>query len=799
MIEVAEALRVALEHHQAGRLEAAEQIYRQVLEVQPDQPDAVHLVGVIAHQVGNQQEALARIARAVQLRPNDAAFHNSLAAAQLAADQPNEAIESCRRALTIEPEFAEAANNLGLALSAVGRHGQALAVLETAVATNPRNADLRSTLAMVLRRLGRLDQAEWEARAALQIDPHSAEACNVLGMAAQDRQDASRAADYFRRAVEADPRHAHAYANLGAALLEIGQPESAIEACRKALQLDPYLADAHNNLGIAHRECGQIDQAIACFERALRCRPEYAEVRCNLAGALKAGGQFDEAINQYHRVIEARPQYMPAYHNLAALLSQRAEVEGVCKILRRAMVAEPEQPLWRLRIAAVRPAVVQSCDEMARYRRQLWQSIRNLREQNFRAAPATLAAMACEPPFSLQFDPVDLRSLKQAYAETFSDCFANWEPLPAKGKPRLGVVITDRHERTFLRSLAGIVEKLANDEFQVVLIGSHPGLRYIQRQIASDVIEFLAVSGKLDKVAATIRQARLDVLYYREIGTDATNYFLPMFRLAPVQCTSFGIQLTSGIPQVDYYISSGLIEPREAQQHYTERLLLASTLLPLRQRERLNNPKPNQQAYGVPASGHLYACAHQLGKFHPDFDRLLAEILVRDPNGYVAIVEDRYRLEANRLKQRMRRTMSDVYNRLLFLPYQDHQGYLALLAVSDVLLDPPYFGGMNTSYDGFSLNKPIVTMPSPFHRGRHTLGCYRKMGNPELTRLLVAPDEQAYAEMAVRLATEPDARRHVEEALAAATPSLFGDRTTVDEHRRIFADLVDIARRGGSS
>ena len=225
-----------------------------------------------------------------------------------------------------------------------------------------------------------------------------------------------------------------------------------------------------------------------------------------------------------------------------------------------------------------------------------------------------------------------------------------------------------------------------------------------------------------DGIVKTIREAQCDLIYYWEVGTDAINYFLPFFGLAPVQCTSWGVQVTSGIAQINYYLSSELVEPPDANNHYTETLLLAKTLLTYQYRTALPESVKKREDFGFSSNQHLYVCAQHLGKFHPDFDAIIAAILRRDNLGVMVITEDRYRHAAKQLRSRFARRMADVTERIVFLPRQSRPDYLSLMAAADVLLDPPYFGGVNTTYDGISLAKPIVTMPSRFHRGRYTYG-----------------------------------------------------------------------------
>jgi hypothetical protein len=117
MATIPEAFAVALEHHQAGRLAAAEQIYRQILAVDPNQPDAIHLLGVIAHQVGKPAIAVEYIERAIRLNGTDGIFHCNLGNAFLAQGKLVEAIACCRRGLKLRPDNIEAHCNLGNALT----------------------------------------------------------------------------------------------------------------------------------------------------------------------------------------------------------------------------------------------------------------------------------------------------------------------------------------------------------------------------------------------------------------------------------------------------------------------------------------------------------------------------------------------------------------------------------------------------------------------------------------------------------------------------------------------------------
>ena len=131
-------------------------------------------------------------------------------------------------------------------------------------------------------------------------------------------------------------------------------------------------------------------------------------------------------------------------------------------------------------------------------------------------------------------------------------------------------------------------------------------------------------------------------------------------------------------------------------------------------------------------------------------------------------------------------------DRVVFLPRLTPDDYLSLIAVSEVLLDPPHYGGVNSTYDGLSLNIPILTCESNFHIGRYTAACYRKMGLTDC----IAADADAYVELAVELGTNPARHAEFSERIRKASPALFEDMEAVREHERLFTKMLEQLEAG---
>lgn len=261
----AAAVRLALSHHQAGRLAQAESIYRQVLAVDPHNADALHYLGVLALQAGQPAAAIDYLRRAIGVHPQIAMFHGNLGSAYGAAGRYDEAFESFRQAIRLDPNFADAHNNLGTALLKVGR-------AEEAVASFRRATELR---------------------------PQSAEYHNHLGTALQDLERLDEAVAAYRQALRIRPEFGDARYNIALALSKQGQLELARKNYEHALRIHPGHADAHNNLGNVLREQGQFAEALACYERAIELKPDLAHARKNRGMAWLRMGDYQRGWREY--------------------------------------------------------------------------------------------------------------------------------------------------------------------------------------------------------------------------------------------------------------------------------------------------------------------------------------------------------------------------------------------------------------------------------------------------------------------------------------------------------------------
>jgi len=715
-------------------------------------------------------------------------FHraNALCRSQCYVD----AVAGFGEALKRNPRFPEAYLNLGGALLELGETTGAAACFQQALCLRPDFAEASFNLGNLARDQDRPDDAVAHYRRAVAVRPEFAEAHNNLGIVLQQRDRLDEAITCYRRAIELRPDNIAAFRNLGYALGQLGHLSEAITAFRKALELQPHDADLHYRLGNLYKSEQRFDKAIAAYRQAIALVPEDRRAHYDLGNALKSRGDHEAARLCYERVLQLDPEDSAAWISLGNVLKTQDRLSEAATAYRRVLNSQPNCSVWELWIASLCPTVFGSMAELDAYRGRLAGDIERISRIGVRLDAEAVTTAGCVPPYNLQFHGRDDRPLKESFAELFRDCFPQQDPPVNTGRPRVGFVVTDTHEGPFLRYLWRVVQRLNSELFETVIFCSRMGERRIRGRVSGRVPRLVVLPSRLHEMVTVLREVRCDVLYHWEVGSDVNNYFLPFFRAAPVQCTGAGLPETSGIRQMDYFLSTDSIEPVDAERHYTERLIRGRGLLTGQEPLSLPASPKDRTDFGLRGDEHVYFCPQKLEKIHPDFDRLLAEILRRDPQGRIVLAEDKFGYAAVKLKARLANSLPDVVDRILFVPRLSMDDYTSLLLTADVLLDTIHYGGGMTAFDGFSLHKPIVTLPGEFVRGRYTAGLYRTLG---ITEPIVATPEE-YVSVAVRLGTNRDVCASLGRRIREHCHLLFDVARSVHEYEELFERLIAEAR-----
>lgn len=298
-----------------------------MLDADPAHPDALHLLGLLAQQSGDAEEARRLIGRAIEHRPEAGIFHFNLGVVQQSSGLLEEAAASYRSAMIWAPGHVDAYNNLGVVLQGLGRQQEAASAYEDALRLDPSRFDVWFGLAAALQVQDRLQDAEAAYRQALQLRPADARCLSNLGTVLRKLGQSESAEECYRNAIAAEPQLVDAHHNLGNVLRDQCRYEEALAAYQAAIDTGAASTDVFTHRGNVLQDVGRMEEAVASYQRALELDSLSTEAWFNLGTALQSSGHPEEAIRSYERALELDPKHADAHFGLAMPLLRRGEFD----------------------------------------------------------------------------------------------------------------------------------------------------------------------------------------------------------------------------------------------------------------------------------------------------------------------------------------------------------------------------------------------------------------------------------------------------------------------------------------
>ncbi len=234
---------------------------------------------------------------------------------------------------------------------------------------------------------------------------------------------------------------------------------------------------------------------------------------------------------------------------------------------------------------------------------------------------------------------------------------------------------------------------------------------------------------------------------------------------------------TTGIPNIDAYLSCRHFEPTNGQDYYSEKLIELDRINNFYDRPRDDFKTVTRSELGLSEEGRIYLCPQSAFKYHPDFDAALREILSRDQEGWVVLSEGTDPSWNELLLTRWKESIPNHSGRLKLLKRVEPDQFRGLISLADVMIDPIHFTGGHTIYMAFSVGTPVITWDGLQMSGRMTQGLYKQMGmnGP------VAQSPEEFAELAVNIATNAERLRSISAEILEKSSALFCDLQAVRE------------------
>jgi predicted O-linked N-acetylglucosamine transferase (SPINDLY family) len=583
-------------------------------------------------------------------------------------------------------------------------------------------------------------------------------------LASQDRMTEAR--DTLRRATAALPNDTEIWIRLASIETHLGDRRAALDGLAQAVKTMPLGADLWRQIGDGYAEHWQYELA----DRAL-----------TMASALDPGSPS----------IETRRAFVKG---------ELGDVAGALAALSMARAKEPGNLRVALEEKLMLPQVYESVEDVWRWRDRYEQGLADLERDigAWLANPEQVFAIQ-RTNFLLAYQGEDDTGLQRRYAAFLGALSGaarpEWrrplERRPIEGRRiRIGFVGSVFRDctagRYFERWITGLDPRFERFVYHTASLRDA-----VTERIVRGSEHFVAARGAVADIVPKILSDELDVLVYPEVGMDPVVGSLYVLRLAPLQLAGWGHPVTTGSDTIDAFITCGVMEPPDAQRHYVEPLIRLPGL-GVQYARPAPIPALDRAKLGIAANKRMYVCAQALFKVDPGTDALFAEILERDPQGVLVFFEGASRMVTEALSARIQRALKargvPARGQIVFLPRMSGEGFRAVLAAADVVLDTVRWSGGNTSIDAFASGTPVVTLPGEFMRGRQTAGMLELMG----VRELIAENARRYVEIALKVARDNKALRH---AIAERREALF-DRP---EPVAAFAESLWIATSSCSS
>jgi len=735
---------------QIGNLDDAERLISTALKLQPKNPDALQILGVIKNLKGQHEEGVRLLKKAVDLNPDNGFIHLNLAKALSDNNKDYYALPHHKHATRLMPENSNTWLNHGVSLIKLNRQEEALLVFESGLKLHPNSPDLWTNLSGVLNELLRHEEAITAAQNALSIDS----------------------------------RQAQAWCNLGSALGSINKFSESLKAFDNGLALSPTLIDGWINKGKILLSLNEIEGALNSFHRALEINPQSAEAWLYIGNGLQASLNIQGSIEAYYKSLEINPKSATTLSNLGVSLKFNKDFEKAKQVLEEAISLGGEVDYLLGNYLSV---LMHLCD---------WGNYDSLCEKITQSLSSGKNSIT---PFDLLSTPVD-PGIQKKCAEQF---VKNWvkvrqsNGLPTsqiglKEKIRVGYFSCDFKEHPVGILMNNIVTLHSRSQFEVIgfFLNNETG-DLIENSLLESFDRSVNLASLSDAQAITlINDQKLDIAIDLSGHTSGARISLFSKRLAPIQLTFLGYAGTTGTDFFDYLLADQVAIPPNNQVDFTEKIAyLPSSFFPVNSQLVSHNPGnvPSRESQHLPGRGIVFGCFNNAYKISPQIFNTWMGILKEVPNSVLWLSQMPAKTIENLRKEAKRSGMDS--DRLIFATRTpSNKDHLSRLRLMDLFLDTPHYNAHATSADALTSGVPVITLLGESFAGRVAASQLTAADLPEL----ITHSLSEYSNKAIEFAKNPESLASLRKKLAANhhTAPLFNSSKYVRDLEELYLNFV---------
>ncbi len=631
---------------------------------------------------------------------------------------------------------------------------------------------------------GNLNQAEILFKKVLKSIPKHFSSIFLLGtLSAQDKKFQT-AKKLLEQAIEINPNYAEAHNNLGNVFQELGRHKEAIVSYQSAININPNILTAYHSLANSFRILGKYQEAITFYQKVIEKDPNYIEAHNNLGNVFQALYKYREAIFCYQKAIQINSDYFKAYFNLGIVFNKINKHQEAIKCFKQVIQKEPKNLSSHWLSVNTFPVIYKNFEEICLYTKSFEKNmckINQLLDENINySKEQVIEALESTTNFHLHYQGKNVLRLQKKYAKLIERLtkytYPQFQNKRKKNRAskyiKIGFISAFFRNHSVSKSRKNWILKLDQKKFKTYIYYTENSFDQITDLIKNHV-DYFVNNTDIDQLVNQIYEDSLDVLFYLDIGMNPMMQILASLRLAPVQCNTWGHPVTSGLKNIDYFFSSQLMEKKCSQKHYSEKLINLPGIGIDYNHAVLNNiKKPNVlNKYNKT----VFINLQSLFKLLPQDDHIYLEIFKKLPNSCFWFLQGRDDSITSAFKERISKFFQkkgiSFEKHSYFHPRCEQNEFFGLIEQSDIVLDSIHWSGCNSSLEAISLNKPIVTLPSAFMRGRHTYSFLKVLNIKET----IANTKKEYVRIAVKLAIDNNFKNSVINKIKKNKNKLFND------------------------
>lgn len=665
-----------------------------------------------------------------------------------------------------------------------GQISKANKIVNEVLINNPDDPEALNVFAIVLIEAGQLNQAMEKVNKAIEIAGPKIYFCLTAGTALRIMGRPADALKYYELAIKNDPSgNAMLFNDIGLALVDIGDYEKAYWSYLKAMEVQPDFIQAWINSGKLLGDTGNYEKALETLTKANGNYPGNLDIIHGLADLYIKMKDYEQAIEYSKKAISVNPDLTETIISLSQLYHRIGDHQEAINILHK-LKSSSESAL--IQEALLFPHIMQSKEDIDSVRKDFYRKLDDLEKRGIKSEFPEKQVKTI--PFHQGYHGRNNKKLMIRLAQFFSNISPHLlytaphclHPRIKKNKIRVGVVSEYFYGHVVSKCFNKLISSLAKEEgIEVIILAASSKRDASTAKLQEACGNYYILPGNIRDAQKAVASHQCDILFYLDIGMSTFSYFLAFARLAPVQCTTGGHPITSGIANMDYFLSCEILEPENGQEHYSEKIITFKNNVAYNEKPKLAEGNKTREELGLPEEDRLYALPVALFRIHPDMDKVFADILTKDEQAKIILFEHFHKtLWRKLLEKRFAKTIpSELQKRIIFVPYAGGEKFIYTLRNMDSIMDPFHFSFGTTIFPLITDGLPFVTLEGEFMRGRAAYWAYKKMGVEGLAAK--TPDE--YVDIAIKLANDKNFKKEKSNSIKENNDVIFENTAVIKE------------------